>query len=195
MKDKLSKVTISNHAKQRYAERIMDKEETIEVNIFIARNEDKIKNDILKMIEFGEIIYEGISLNENNKKNTLVCLNGSWIILIDATSYNVITLYKIDLGLDENFNKEYVSKMVEKLNKEKENLLEVDKKLEEQSAIYNKEIAENELSIKEYSKIIDSLKEQNDAYEELISTLKTNHIIADKKVREVVASLIGRRNF
>lgn len=195
MKDKLNRVTISKHAKQRYAERIMDKDELVEVNIFIARNEAKINNDILKMIEYGEIIYEGESLNLNNKRNTLVCLSGTWVLILDAQSYNVITLYKIDLGLEEAFNKEYVSRMVEKINNEKKTLEEIDKQLNEEKSIYNKNIVENEIAIKEYTKIIESLKEQNDNYRSIINSLKTNHNIADKKVKDIVANLIGKRTF
>ena len=195
MRDKLNRVTISKHAKQRYAERIMDKDELVEVNIFIARNEEKINNDILKMIEYGEIIYEGESLNLNNKRNTLVCLSGTWVLILDAQSYNVITLYKIDLGLEEAFNKEYVSRMVEKINDEKKTLEEIDKQLNEEKSIYNKNIVENEIAIKEYTKIIESLKEQNDNYRSIINSLKTNHNIADKKVKDIVANLIGKRTF
>ena len=50
--------TISNHSKQRYAERIMGKED-IDVNRFITLNEDKIKTDINKLIQYGEMIYSG----------------------------------------------------------------------------------------------------------------------------------------
>ena len=47
---------ISTHAKQRYAERIMGKED-IDVNRFVTLNEDKIKTDINKMNEVRKIIW------------------------------------------------------------------------------------------------------------------------------------------
>lgn len=51
---------ISDHAKKRYTERIIGKDDQIEVNRFITENKDKIKTDINKMIQYGNMIYAGI---------------------------------------------------------------------------------------------------------------------------------------
>ena len=58
--------TISQHAKERYAERIMDKTHPTDVHIYINDNENKIITNINKMIEFGELIHSG--KNEDNNK-------------------------------------------------------------------------------------------------------------------------------
>ena len=92
---------ISTHAKQRYAERIMGKED-IDINRFVTLNEDKIKTDINKLISYGDLIYTG----KQNKGNVVdVYIKDCWVIIADNKAKNVITIFKIDLGLDDEFNK------------------------------------------------------------------------------------------
>ena len=128
---------ISRHAQERYATRIMGKEDTTDINRFITLNEEKIKTDIHKLINFGTIIYSGKQTHKENKGNVIdVYLNGCWVVLVDNRSRNVITLYKIDLGLDDEFNKAYISKMMEKLNAKKEVLESVQHQVQEESNTY-----------------------------------------------------------
>ena len=96
---------ISVHARQRYAERIMGKEDT-DVNRFVTLNENKIKTDINKLIQYGELIYTGKQSQKDGKGNMVdVFLKDCWVVIADSRIKNVITLYKIDLGLDDEFNK------------------------------------------------------------------------------------------
>lgn len=52
-------MAITKHAMTRYAERIAGRDELIDINIYIAQNEDKIIDDINKMCEHSELIYTG----------------------------------------------------------------------------------------------------------------------------------------
>ena len=45
---------ISGHCEQRYAERILNKDNANDVNRFIVENKEKIKTDINKMIIHGQ---------------------------------------------------------------------------------------------------------------------------------------------
>ena len=49
---------ISRHAQERYSERIMDKEDTMEINRFITLNEDKIKTDINLFMQITPYIVD-----------------------------------------------------------------------------------------------------------------------------------------
>ena len=62
---------ISAHCEQRYAERIMEKDTKVDINKFIADNRDKIKNDINKMISYGELIYQGKQTKPDGKGNII----------------------------------------------------------------------------------------------------------------------------
>lgn len=187
--------TISNHAKQRYAERIMGKED-IDVNRFITLNEDKIKTDINKLIQYGEMIYSGKQSQRDNKGNVIdVYLKDCWVVLVDNRSKNVVTLYKIDLGLDDEFNKAYISKMVEKLNGCKEVLESVQQQVQEESNTYREMIKDAETQIKEYRGMIKNLEELCTGYKTIIDNNCVKVSQANRDVAEVVNTLIGKKEF
>lgn len=186
---------ISAHAKQRYAERIMGKED-IDVNRFVTLNEDKIKTDINKLIQYGDLIYTGKQSQKDGKGNVVdVYLKDCWIVLADSRIKNVITLYKIDLGLDDEFNKAYVSKMMEKLNNCKGNLDSVQQQVQTESNTYREMIADAEAQIKEYRGMIKNLEELCTGYKTIIDNNCVRVSQANKDVVEVLNTLIGKKEF
>ena len=187
--------TISNHAKQRYAERIMGKED-IDVNRFVTLNEEKIKTDINKLIQYGEMIYSGKQSQRDNKGNVIdVYLKDCWVVLVDNRSKNVVTLYKIDLGLDDEFNKTYVSKMMEKLNSCKEVLEEVKLQNYNELNMYTEMIKDAETQIKEYRGMIKNLEELCVGYKTIIDNNCVKVSQANRDVAEVLNTLIGKKEF
>lgn len=186
---------ISAHAKTRYAERIMGKEDT-DVNRFVLLNEEKIKTDINKLIQYGELIFSGRQTQKDGKSNVIdVYLNGCWIVLVDNRIRNVITLYKIDLGLDDEFNKAYISKMMEKLNANKEVLESVQQQVQTESNTYREMINDAETQIKEYRSMIKNLEELCAGYKTIIDNNVVKVAQANKDVVEVLNTLIGKREF
>lgn len=183
-------MNISKHAQQRYAERIMEKDDKTDIAVFINEHQEKISEDINKMIEYGEEIYQG---KANGKDEAIVVAKDAWIILITKERDNVITLYKIDFGLDEDFNKEYVTKMREKLLKAQEKAEEEKKKIEENVEEYRGIIETNKETIAKHNRINKSLSEQNEMYQGIINSMKANVEIAEEEVRVIVEKLIGRK--
>ena len=189
------KYNISKHASERYAERIMGKED-IDINRFVSLNEDKINKDINKLISFGELIYSGKQSNKDGKGSVVdVYLNGCWIVLADGRAKNVITLYKIDLGLDDDFNKTYISKMMKKLNTNKEILETVQQQVQTESNMYRDMIREAETQIKDYRTMIKNLEELCVGYRTIIDNNSVKVTQANRDVVEVLNTLIGRREF
>ena len=187
--------TISAHAKQRYAERIMGKED-IDVNRFITLNEDKIKTDINKLIQYGDLIFTGKQTNKDGKNSMVdVYLKDCWIVLADSRIKNVITLYKIDLGLDDEFNKAYISKMMEKLNANKSVLESVQQQVQEESNTYREMIKDAETQIKEYRSMIKNLEELCTGYKTIIDNNCVKVSQANRDVAEVLNTLIGKKEF
>ena len=186
---------ISAHAKTRYAERIMGKEDT-DVTRFVVLNEEKIKTDINKLIQYGELIYSGRQLQKDGKHNMVdVYLNSCWVVIVDNRIRNVITLFKIDLGLDDEFNKAYISKMMEKLNANKEVLKSVQQQVESESNTYKEMINEAEAQIKEYKSMIKNLEELCVGYKTIIDNNIVKVSQANKDVAEVLNTLIGKKEF
>lgn len=187
---------ISLHCQQRYAERIMDKNTTYDVNRFIVEHEEKIKTDINKMIEFGNIIYTGRQSQKTGKGNVVdVYLKDLWVILVDKKDKKVITLYKIDLGLDDDFNKAYVSKMIDKLNQSKENLEAAQRQVQEESDMYKKMIEESESQIREYKSMINNLEELCSGYQTIIDNNQVKVTQVKMEVTDIMNTLIGKKEF
>lgn len=186
---------ISAHAKQRYSERIMGKEDT-DVNRFVTLNEDKIKTDINKLIQYGQLIYSGKQSQKDGKGNIVdVFLKDCWVVIADSRIKNVITLYKIDLGLGDEFNKTYISKMMEKLNANKEVLESVQRQVQEESNTYKEMINDTEAQIKEYRSMIKNLEELSIGYKTVIDNNCVKIAQANRNVAEVVNQMINKKEF
>lgn len=196
--ENINKYTVSKHATERYAERIMGKDTNWDVNKFILTNESKIQTDINKLIQFGELIYSGKQSKKDGKNSNAIVdvyLRDCWVVLVDNNSKNVITLFKIDLGLDEEFNKSYVSKMIEKLNGCKEVLANVLEQVQNETNTYREMIADAEIQIKEYRAMIKNLEELCAAYKTVIENNSVKVAQANKDVVDVLNTLTGKREF
>ena len=188
--------TVSKHAKERYTERIMDKTTANEINTFLVQNDDKIVNDINKMIQYGELIYTGKQTQKDGRSyNVEVYLNGLWVIIVDVKSKNVITLYRIDLGVDDDFNHEYVRRMMDKFNAAKENVELVTYEIEHENDSYESLIRQNTDTINEYKSYIKNLEELNAGYKTIIDNNNVKIRMADREAVEVLNKLIGKKEF
>ena len=187
---------ISGHCEQRYAERIMEKDNKNDVNRFIVENKEKIKNDINKMIEFGEMIFAGQQSQKDGKGKVLnVFLNDCWVVLVDIKAELVVTLYKIDLGLDDEFNRTYISKMMDKLNESKRVLEDVMLQTKTETNMYRTMIDEAETQIKEYKAMIKNLEELCNGYTTIIGNNHVKVSQANRNVADTLNALIGKREF
>ena len=188
--------TVSKHAKERYAERIMERATNNEIQTFVVQNEEKIIGDINKMIQYGELIYTGKQAQKDGRTyNVEVYLNGLWVVITDIKSKNVITLYKIDLGVDEEFNQEYVSRMMDKFNAAKENLEYITLEVEKENDSYKTMIEQNVSLINEYRGYIKNLEDLNSGYKTIIDNNTVKIKMADREVADVLNKLIGKKEF
>lgn len=192
---KLENLKLSNHAKERYAERIMDKDNKADINVFIQKNEQKIKEDIFKMITYGELLYSGRPTVDYNKQPVDIFLKDTWVIIVDIAKQNVITLYSIDLGLGDDFNKEYINKLLEKLSSAKQRYEEAQIGINTQIETYNTIVKENIDMINDYRSKIKILEKQNQGYLDVIDTLRVENTAAEREVRDVVAVMTGKKVF
>lgn len=188
---------VSKHCLERYAERIMKKDDNNSIKTFIAQNEDKIQKDICKLITYGELIYTGRQTNKESRGNVVnVYINKeNWVVLLDVDSNTVITLYKIDLGCGEDFNTEYVKRMIEKLNAAKTDLEKLQMDNINESNMYRNMIMENNNQIAEYRSYIKNLEELNVGYQTIIDNNMVKVSIANRQVAEAINTLIGKKEF
>ena len=187
-------MNITKHAKERYAERIMGRDNKTDVAVFVAQHEQKIKGDIEKMIAYGKLVYEGKSLKQQNSK-TQVWVKDLWVIIYDPEKDNVVTLYNIDLGIGEEYDKQFIEKALQQIEDAKAVYNEKAKSLKEELSQYNNTISDNEKQIANYKSIVKKLEAQNQSLRDLTSSMKANLEIADQEVKEKVMVLTGRKIF
>lgn len=186
-------MNITQHAKQRYAERIMDRNDKTDVAVFIAAHEAKITEDINKMIEFGTKIYSGKDLTDKTQEIHDYYLNGTWVVIVNPKKEAVITLYSVDLGVGKDFNETYINLLIQKLHSANEELDAKTVELKNQADEYNQIIENNNGTIQEYRRIIKSLEEQNEGYKTMVNSLHVNFEVAEQEVRNIVKTMINRR--
>ncbi len=190
------KYQVSAHCKTRYAERVMGKGEKSDAARFVSLNEDKIKTDINKMIEYGNCIYSGRQSQKDGKGKVIdVYVQDTWVLLVNERERIVVTLYKIDLGLGDEFNNTYVTKMLDKLNSTKATLEDIQKQVQEESDMYRKMIDEADTQIKERRSEIKNLEELSEAYKIIINNNCVKVAQANKDVTDVLNKLIEKKVF
>lgn len=190
----LNNLKISEHAKERYSERVMEKQGKNAIVAYAATHADKILEDIRKMIGYGKCIYTGKSIQDNKANyNCSVILSGTWILICNEDTDKVVTLYKIDLGLGEEFNKDYVERLMEKLDRANQNLNKVKEDIEVRKRNYEEMISDHEQTINEYRAAIKSLTQLNEDFKNCIRDLDAECIVAEMEVKNIISTLIGKK--
>lgn len=138
-------IEFTQHVLERYVERTMDKTSS-EIKQFLAQNEDKVKEQILKLYQYSEPFWYG--KNKDHGYTYFRINKNGWLIVIDRNKNKLITLYKIDLGLGEDFNKQYITAMTETV---KDKTQEIENCRED----YQNTVSNN-------NNVIEELKSQND---------------------------------
>ena len=187
-------LVITNHAAMRYAERIADRESLIDINTYVAKNKDKIENDLNTMMEHSQFVYNG---KVGNKDNTVVnvYLSGTWVLLVDPMKNKLITLYKVDFNVGEDFNKQFISKILERLQEHKKELENKQNQIANERSAYVDIIKDNNAQIIEYKGIIKRLEKVNVNYQEVIDNLDAQCAAAELAIKRDVEDLVMKREF
>ena len=184
---------LTQHIKERYAERMAGRDTKIDIKIYVAQNEEKIKRDIEKLVEHSEIIFQGVTTP--GKDPATVRLSGTWLIISDIADRIGKTLYKIDLGLDEEFNKKYIEVGLARLREDLKKLDDQKTRVKDEIEGYRQAVKENEATIEEYEAAIRRLKKANVLYGEMVETLgkPANELLSD--VRRDIEMFTKKREF
>lgn len=185
---------VSKHCAERFAERIMGRDEKVSVNTYIAQNEDKINERINKMHEYGKKIYEGRTKEGNNFVN--IFFSNPWVLLTDRNEETAITLYRVEAvapetEADEELNKLFIETRISKLEK-------IDAEIEEAKAArfnetkaFREEIEENKDKIREYEDLILSLRKRNEGIQTSIEYNDSKLMELEGSYRNTIEELVG----
>lgn len=185
------KYNITNHAMERYAERIMGKDDAMDVRLYVKENRDKIVERINKLINYGQLFYEG-SIGRHNVNQFFI--KDRWVVLVDPRNNNVITLYKIDL-LDDEVTDLFITKTLQRINEDKKEIEETQNTIYEITQKYDEEIEKSQKEIAYYENLIESIKENIESYNTLKNNLSLDILKVKKKLQDDVEVLVQKRHF
>lgn len=141
----------TNHIKQRYVERILNINNSVEVKQYIVDNNDKVESDLDKLMEFSQCI--GTAQINGDKTSKNYHLRDNIIIVTDTDNSTMITLYKVDFGFPDRTNRVIVDDLMKDIS-------ELDELLEETNKGINEYIGQKELEIDNYDAEILNLKQR-----------------------------------
>lgn len=186
-------IKISEHCKQRYVECIKNITDRQEICRYITVNEDEVIQNIRKMLQYGEIIYTGKNFEVKDNKIIHIVLNGTWLVFVGKDSPTAITMYKIDLGLDEDFNKDYVKKFLDKLKGIDQEYQKQEENIRNSVLEMNQEIETCDVKIEEHQKMIRDYENRKAGINESKESLAVYLNEIDLKRRDIIGRLICKK--
>lgn len=190
----MEQLAISNHAMERYAKRIANRDTTIDINAYVQTNKEKITEDINSMIEFSQHIYTG-RVGAKDERPVNVYLSGTWVILTDLLNKTVITIYKVNFGIGEEFNKQFIEGVMKRMEEDKAALAEVKQQVDGEKKAYQEIIADNNAQINELKATINEIEKLSADYQETINDINAKYKVAELAVKRDVENLIMRMEF
>lgn len=187
-------VDISKHAKERYAQRIKNKDDHSDMAVFIANHEKDITDNINKMVKYGKKIYSGRSIKDP-KVITDIFVKDTWVVIVDKNKKLVVTLFKVDLKVDEEFTKEYIEKVLAKLDEAQEKYNKAQEDVLEKIEEYQELMKENTRVINEYRATVKSLEKQNELYKGLIQEVNSTLKVSENELLDCVTILTGNKSW
>ena len=174
-------MNISNHFYQRYHERVRKNNEP-----FTDSLKDPYEKEIEKLYSHCTKMYSGIIGHSTKPVDVYINQHG-WVIVANDKENILITVYKIDLQVDDdNLNKSFIEKSLNKINDIQEKLLQKSVEVDEERKSLREKIESNEERIKELQTQISKLKEANSAYGDLIKVADSDLYQIKVELRDAI---------
>jgi hypothetical protein len=184
--------SISNHAYERYVQRIMGYTEQCDINRYISQNKELITERINKLYQYSEQVYEGQAIK--GKEHQKVFVKDTWVLIV-SPSETLITLFESNFPLGDEFNKTFIESCVKKLQSLHRELDELNGHINENIKSYSEEIEFNKERIKELHKEIRMYEDRNKALDTLKSTELIPRVDKEQEIKDVVNTLCSKKMF
>ena len=114
--------------------------------------------------------------------------------MLTLQTIKLLTCYPVQLGLDEDFDKEYVNKMSEKLQNAKDERDKIESEVTETKKNFKSRIDDNKRKINEYKSIIKKFGTENEGLQQVIDNCDGDLKMAQTKEEEIIDSLSRKKN-
>lgn len=186
-------ISVSQHCKERYAERFKDKSDKTDIASYVAMNSDRIESAISKIIKYGKLVYTGKL--RRDKKMTSVYVSDVWILLVDTDSNTAITIYRVDLGLGDDFDRQFINGHLNHINELSIDLESSIGEIDSEISTYKNMVEDLKDELSEYKSKTKNLETIISSYNEYIIGLEAKKSIADDKIKDIVNKIIGKPRF
>ncbi len=185
-------MTFTNHILERFVERTMNKTGT-EMKQYLAQNEDKVKEQILKLYEYSELFWYG-KIKDHDFTWFTINRDG-WVFVIDKNKTTLITVYKVDLGLSTEFNKQYIQEIKKYVNEEMAGIYNNKLTLGRDTDVTNNTINDVKEEIKNLKSQIAIYENQIKQWELEIQNETDSVNLREKQLQQKIEKFIGAKIF
>lgn len=195
------KTIFSDHALLRYCERVSNRDAGCDAKQYLILNRERIDKEVEKLFISSELLYTGKLGATDRQSIQLFGNKNGWVFIVDPVNGTIITLYKIDLEVDDSdFNQQYIEKAFQILKNKVDSHKRLCDELSTEISEIQKEKNNNLEEIKILKKHIKLLEESNESFDTFIR-LKQSQIsvselelkkFADKFCAKDSGSNIGR---
>lgn len=163
---------ITNHAKERYVERIKGILGKNEIKQYIVQNEDKIEEHILKLYEYSEKIFTGQIGGDKTTKD--FHLNGDICLVVGDDC--IRTIYKINFAFPEKTRLMVIEDL-------KQEIIRIKDEINNEKQIVDAKRQECDIKIQQAKQEIKALKESIEIKEDEIKIYESEKELLNKKIR------------
>ena len=180
-------VTVSQHAKSRWVERMNGITDDKEIRQYLVSNSDKVVKDIKKSFENADFVYRG-QLGKNHTTSDYYLLND---LVFVSEKETIITLFKVDFGIEyEDLNETIKRSLITALQRAVADQQEVKSKSGVETKRIKNDIIKVNSEINGYRKQIDLLSVKKSGLEGQLKSVDAEVSLANTKVSTLATKLL-----
>lgn len=182
-----SEITVSQHAKSRWVERMNNITDDKEIKRYLVDNSDKVVKDIKKSFTNADFVFRG-QLGKNHTTSDYYLLNDLVFVFEKDT---IITLFKVDFGIEyEDLNETIKRSLITALQRAVANQQDVKSKSGVKIKGIKDDIAKVNSEINSYRKQIDLLALKKSGLEGQLKSVESDVSLANNKVSTLATKLL-----
>ena len=180
-------VTVSQHAKSRWVERMNGITDDKEIKRYLVDNSDKVVKDIKKSFTNADFVFRG-QLGKNHTTSDYYLLNDLVFVFEKDT---IITLFKVDFGIEyEDLNQTIKQSLITALQRAVADQQEVKSKSGIKIKGIKGDISKVNAEINSYRKQIDLLSIKKSGLEWQLKSVESDVSLANTKVSTLATKLL-----
>ena len=188
-----SEITVSQHAKSRWVERMNNITDDREIKQYLVNNSDKVVKDIKKSFENADFIFRG-QLNKKVSHTTSSYWLLNDLVFVEEKG-TIITLFKVDFGLPyEDLNEEVKRSLLVSLQRATNEQQEVKSKVGVTKKNLKADIAGVNSQINLHRNQVELLTKQKDELERQVKLADDKIIMANNRVELLASKLLYSRD-